>query len=278
MTSFIPRHINATKEALVGNNGIGRYILMPGSDGRAKEISKHFDKLETQPHPRSYNLFLGTIPCDGEEIDVAAISSGIGCPSMEIILHELYQLGGKRFLRVGTSGSLQPTFVKLGDIINVEASVRDERSTDDYVPKCVPAIASLDMLTAINAAAAQHALPGKLHTGTVHCKPTFYAREFGAGPRADENNAYLDLLTRCGILASEMETASLFVQSQLYNYELMQQGSGPAFRVLCGAILGIVAIPPHDFASSSEEKAITENITTLAIETIKQLWRQERMK
>jgi len=36
---FKPEHINATPEDLAGNNRIGRYILLPGSDGRAQEIA-----------------------------------------------------------------------------------------------------------------------------------------------------------------------------------------------------------------------------------------------
>ena len=39
-------HINATEADFKGNQGIGRYILLPGSDGRAKEIATHFDDLE----------------------------------------------------------------------------------------------------------------------------------------------------------------------------------------------------------------------------------------
>lgn len=275
-SSFKPRHINATRADLEGNNGIGRYILLPGSDGRAKQISTHFENCNSQPHPRSHNLLLGTIPCDGKNIDVATVSSGMGCPSMEIILHELYQLGGKRFLRVGTAGSLQPKMVKIGDIINTVASVRDESSTSDYMPLSIPAIASIKMTSAINAAAEKLNLINKIHSGTVHCKATFYAREFGAGPKADENNAYLDLISRCGILASEMETAALFIQSQLYNYEMMCQGRGPTYEVLWGAILGVVAIPPDEFATPDVEAETVKNMTALAMETIRVLWRNEQ--
>lgn len=50
-------HINATTEDLAGNHGIGRYILLPGSDGRAKEISQHFNNLTIKSHPRGHNLF-----------------------------------------------------------------------------------------------------------------------------------------------------------------------------------------------------------------------------
>src|SRR5476651_2489588 len=130
---FKPEHINATAEDFAGNHGIGRYILLPGSDGRAKEIAQHFDNLVTKSHHRAHNVYLGTLSCDGKIIDVATVSTGMGCPSMEIILHELFHLGAKRFLRVGTAGSLQP-WIKIGSIVNALASVRDENTSTRYLP------------------------------------------------------------------------------------------------------------------------------------------------
>lgn len=267
---FIPHHVQATKDDLAGNHGKGRYILLPGSDGRAKEIAQSFDNLSVKQHPRGHHLYLGTITDNTKTIDVAAISSGMGCASMEIILHELFHLGGKRFLRVGTAGSLQPTFVKLGDIINVQAAVRDEHTTLNYAPLGVPAVASFEVVTAILKAAAKLGLADHTHTGVVHCKSAYYAREFAAGPQAEQNKAYLQLLEQCDVLATEMETAALFIQSQIYNHQLMQEKKGPAFHVLSGAILGIVSAS-NQFESAKEESVTTHHIIQLALETIKML-------
>jgi len=270
-THFTPHHINAVPDDLAGNEGVGRYILLPGSDGRAKEIAQSFDDLIIKPHPRGHHLYLGTILHEGKKIAVATLASGMGCPSMEIILHELFHLGGKRFLRVGTAGSLQPHLVKIGDIVNTQASVRDEHTTTDYVPTTVPAVASFEFILAVSRAAKKLALTEQVHTGTVHCKSSFYAREFGAGPKAVKNKAYINLLTQCGILATEMETSALFIQSQLYNYQLMQEGVGKRFRVLCGAVLGIISTVPHQFALPNEQVTTIKNLTALALETIKNM-------
>lgn len=269
-TTFKPFHIQANSDDLSGNNGIGRYILLPGSHGRAKEIAQEFDNLKIKEHSRGHNLYLGTIAHGGKNIDVATISTGMGCPSAEIIMHELIHLGGKRFLRVGSAGSLQ-TNINIGDIINVEESVRDEDTTSHYAPVDVPALASPEMVSTIANAASTLGLTKKLHTGTVHCKSSFYAREFGAGPRAKENNAYMDSLTESGVLATEMETSILFIMSQFYDGELKKLGTGPQYRLFCGAILGILAIPPHLFATAEQENPLTIALTALALETIKQL-------
>lgn len=264
-------HMNATPADLAGNNGVGRYIILPGSDGRAKEIAEQFDNVTVKQHPRGHHLYLGRLQDGDHLIDVATISSGMGCPSMEIILHELFHLGAKRFLRVGTAGSLQPKKVMLCDIVNVQATVRDESTTMDYVPHEYPAISSLEMLNSVIHAATVLHLSSRLHTGIVHCKSSLYAREFGAGPNAEMNHAYIDLLTRSGVLASEMETAALLIQSQLYNYQLSRLGNGPAHQVIAGALLGVVSVPPESFPSVSEQQTLITNLIQLALQTIKDL-------
>lgn len=269
--NFIPHHINARAVDLEGNNGIGRYILLPGSDGRAKEIAKHFNNLSVNSHPRGHNLYLGTLECNGHTIEVATISSGMGCPSMEIILHELFQLGAKRFLRAGTAGSLQPDLVKLGDFVQAQGSVRDENTTTHYAPIEIPAISSYEFAQPIMDAALKLGLSNLIHSGIVHCKSSFYAREFGAGPKAAENQRYIDLLTPCGILASEMETSALFIQSQLYNQQLRLLGTGPRFRVLASAVLAIISVPPKTFVESDKANSITDHLIKLAIESVKNL-------
>jgi uridine phosphorylase len=278
MSNFLntPHHINATPEDLTGNNGIGRYILLPGSEARAKSIAEHFEDVNVHPHPRGHHLYTGTLNDNGINIDVAAISSGMGCPSIEIILHELFHLGGRRFLRVGTAGSLQKDLIKIGDIVNAQASVRDESTTSDYAPISIPAIASFQMIDAINLAAKNNNLAQHTFTGIVHCKNSFYAREFYAGPRAIENKEYMQLLIDYGVLASEMETAALFIQSQLYHHQLSSRGSGPDCKVLSGAILGIGALPPDIFMTPEQESDLTSNIINLALTTIKLLAASER--
>jgi len=270
---FKPEHINATEKDLAGNHGIGRYIFLPGSDGRAKEIAGHFDNMTVIEHPRAHNVYLGTMTHQGKKIDVASVSSGMGCPSMEIILHELFHLGAKRFLRIGTAASLQPE-VRVGDIVNVQASVRDENTTTHYAPLEVPAVASLEFTSAILLAAEKLNLSAELHTGLAHCKSSLYAREFLAGPKAEEHKAYLDFLCRYGVLASEMETAALFVQSQFYNHQLSRQGQAPSTRVLAGAILAIAGTLEGFDHTPKASDAIHHSIT-LAIETVKTLAAQE---
>lgn len=274
---FKPHHISATDDDLAGNGEIGRYLILPGSSGRAKEIAKHFENTKVIGHQRGHDLYTGHLSYNGQKIDVATVASGMGCPSMEIILHELFHLGAKRFLRVGTTGTLQETWAPIGSLVNVQASVRDEDTSTHYSPIEVPAVASLEFVTSTLVAAQHLGIAESIHTGIVHTKSSFYAREFAAGPRAPENQTYMNLLMQSGVIASEMETSTLFIQSQVYNHSLMQQGEAPQHRVLAGAILAIIATLDHVENSPRTTQAI-ENSIQLALETIKILAVQEGVR
>ena len=149
---FQPQHINISSKDIEGNNGLGRYIFLPGSDGRAKSIAEYFGNLEVIPHPRSHNFYKGTLKTTVGEIDVASISSGMGCPSIDIIVNELYNLDARRLLRVGTAGSLQPQSLRVGHLVIPTASVRDEGTSPCYTPPEVPAVASTEIVSAIHQA------------------------------------------------------------------------------------------------------------------------------
>ncbi len=58
---------------------------------------------------------------DGKPVVVC--STGIGGPSTSIAVEELAQLGVRTFLRVGTTGAIQP-HINVGDVLVTTASVR----------------------------------------------------------------------------------------------------------------------------------------------------------
>lgn len=267
---FVPHHMNAGPEDFAGNHGIGRYVFLPGSDGRARQIAERFSGMQVKTHPRGHNLYTGQLALGDRMVDVAAIATGMGCPSLDIIVNELFQLGAKRFLRVGTAGSLQPLRIRVGSVVVATASVRDEHTSRTYVPVEVPSVASLEFVWAAQKAAGELGLSERVHFGTVHCKDSLYAREFGEGPMAVHNREYMTLLINAGTLASEMETSQLFVLSSLFNHRLIQQGDGPQNRVVAGAILGVVG-DDSPFASPEAAASAVSNSIDMAFETVLQL-------
>lgn len=259
-----PYHINAKCEDLVGNNGHGRYILITGSDERAKQISLHFERVNIKHHVRQHNLYLGTLISSHGAIDVAAISVGMGGASADIIINELIMLGAARILRIGTAGSLQPDRVRCGDVVIATAAVRDDKASWDYIYREYPATASFEYLLASFRAAKLCKSNGKVHFGIVHSKSSLYAREMGFS-FLTENKQYNADLQKAGVLASEMECAQLYILSALMS------AAKPNAPILAGGILAIIG-DETPFSSNQDmvNKAIDSAIT-LGLETTRQL-------
>ncbi len=266
-------HINARPEDFNGNGRIGRYILLPGSDGRAKSIADRFEQVSVKAHRRQHNLYLGRIKYADSYIDVATVSSGMGCPSMDIIATELLELGAKRLIRVGTAGSLQSQSLKAGSLVLPTAAVRDEGTSRHYLATSIPVQPSLEFLDASRRAAAKLALQHRVYTGPIHTKDSLYAREFGAGPLQKQNQIFMNHLRDVGILASEMECAQLFTLRQIWDAKLRaRQDQGPG--ILCGAILAIIG-DDEPFIKGELAEQTTDAAIELALETIRQCYSQE---
>lgn len=264
-----PMHINASSNDLVGNQGLGRYIFLTGSDSRARQISEQFNNVTVLTHPRQHNLYLGTIPGQNQAIDVAAISTGMGGPSADIIINELIMLGAKRMLRIGTAGSLQPGHIRVGDVVVATGAVRDDKTSWDYVYREYPALASMEYLIATGRALSTNPDNIKAHFGIVHSKSSLYAREFHLS-LLPENDQYMSTMQKAGVLATEMESAQLFVLSSLMNAKACF-GSVKEHAILCGCIVTIIG---DDTSFSLEKEVINKAIDktiSLSLEITRQL-------
>ena len=127
---------------------VGRYVFLPGDPGRCEKIASYFDDPKLVAYNREYKTYTGTLL--GEKVSVT--STGIGCPSTAIAVEELIMLGADTFIRVGTSGGMQP-HQKPGDLAIVTAAIRDEGTTMHYMPPEFPAVANVDVVTALREAA-----------------------------------------------------------------------------------------------------------------------------
>jgi len=278
IADFKPEHMNVTHEDLCGNNGIGRYIFFPGSDGRAKKIAEaHFKDLKVKAHPRAHNLYTGYLESDGIKIDVASISSGMGTPSLDIIFNELVRLGAKRFLRVGTSGLLQPEFMKSGDLVIGTAAVRDEGATNRYLPPEYPAVGSIDFVLAAEAAAKKIDMHDRTHTGVIHSKDSLYAREFEGGPQVKQNKEYMNILREAGAVASEMEASMLYVLANLFDHKMQlkyKDRHDPQYCIKAGVVC-VVLGEGTDYGDEQTLKKMSEDVTNLSIHTIIEIAKTE---
>ncbi|HEV7678203.1 MAG TPA: nucleoside phosphorylase [Candidatus Dormibacteraeota bacterium] len=185
---------------------VGGYVLLPGDPARCALIAERFSDARLVASNREFTTWSGTL--DG--VQVSACSTGIGGPSAAIACEELCNLGAHTLIRVGTCGGMQPA-VRWGQLVVAQAAVRDEGTTAQYVPAGYPAVAHVVVVDALRAAAA--ARGGVVHhVGLVQTKDSFYGEmEPERMPVAVQLKSAWDAWIRAGVLASEMECATVFV-------------------------------------------------------------------
>jgi len=262
-TCFEPLHISVTADDCSGNGGFGRFWLAPGSMSRAEHIANSFlESIVVRPSNRGHNAYLGVFEGeDGTSVDVGTISTGMGCPSTDIIVTELIKLGAKVVVRVGTSGSMSEE-LDIGDVVIANGAVRDEGTSRHYMPIEFPAMADFTVVNAMRKAAdaqLQRESGWKYAIGPVHAKDSLYAREFKnvPEPKVDEHKKYMELLEACGCLASEMECGILFTLGQVH-------------RVRTGSLLAVIGGKHIPFSSDptkrdrAEERTCAISIMSLA--------------
>lgn len=192
-------HIHTTRD------NVGGYVIVTGDPGRCGSIARYLDDPELIASNREYTTYTGKL-C-GEKVSVT--STGIGGPSSAIAFEELYKCGAHTLIRVGTCGGIQLE-VEGGDLIIATGAIRMEGTTKEYVPVEFPAVADYEVAGALASAAKRSDIP--YHVGVVECKDSFYGEmdptEFPVGYElASKWNAW----KKCGALASEMESAALFI-------------------------------------------------------------------
>jgi uridine phosphorylase len=184
-------------------------VLLPGDPDRAQKIAMTFFENPVEvAKKREYWSFKGTY----NNVPVAVCSTGIGCPSAAIALEELVKVGCTTFIRVGTSGAIDSS-IKTGDLVIFTGSVRDEGTSRSYVPIEFPAVANPAIVTALSSAASQRGV--KYHVGIGHTKDSFYSEhpDYLTDPKSAREK--WDTYRKAGVLATEMEAASLFVVGHL---------------------------------------------------------------
>ena len=191
----------------VGKGDVGRYVILPGDPKRCAKIAKYFDNAELVADSREYVTYTGYL--DGVKVSVT--STGIGGASASIAVEELVKAGADTFIRIGTCGGMQPD-VMSGDVVIATGAVRMEGTSKEYAPIEYPAVPDFDITTALVAAAKEIGV--RHHVGVVQCKDAFYGQhDPESKPVSYELLNKWEAWKRMGCLASEMESAALFIVS-----------------------------------------------------------------
>src|SRR4029079_4140624 len=191
--------------------------LLSGDPERAQMIAHtHLRDVRALSEHRGLNSYVGVLP-GGRPI--LAATSGMGAPSLSIVVNELIQVGIRQIIRVGTCGSIQARVLP-GSVVISRAAVCRQGGGNDNAPVESPAAA--DPFLTVGLVEAARALNVDHHLGITASVDTFYEgqeRSESANPRLLR---WLQGITEeyrgLNVLNYEMECGTLFKIAGVYGF------------------------------------------------------------
>lgn len=236
-------HLGLTQKMLEG----AKLAIVPGAPERVERIARLLDNPKFLVTTREFTSWLGYI--NGKAIVVC--STGIGGPSVSIAVEELAQLGVRTFLRIGTTGAIQP-HINVGDILITTGAVRLDGASCHFAPLEYPAVADFTCTSMLHKAALENCNI-KVHMGITASSDTFY-------PGQERYDTYSGKVYRhfqgslkqwqeLNVMNYEMESATLFT---------MCSTLGLRAGMVAGAIVNRTQqeIPNEDTIQQTEQNAI----------------------
>lgn len=175
---------------------VAEYVLIPGDPARAKKIAEEFDTYEKIAENREYVVYTGI----KDRIKLSVCSTGIGGASTAIAMEELSKLGAHTFIRVGSAGGRKET-IPVGSVVVVNAAVRGEGTSKEYLPEIYPAVADLDITNALLEAGGEYLKEEECYAGMSLTRDAYYM----------QNQSLNDQLMNTQVAVSEMECATVFI-------------------------------------------------------------------
>jgi uridine phosphorylase len=183
---------------MIGSGDVAECVLIPGDPKRVELMAQHLQDSKKISENRQFVTITGWF----KEVRVSIVSSGIGVPATLIVVEELYRVGAKTLIRVGTTGGLQKN-VDVGDIVIAEAAVRTEGGTQAYAPLGYPAIANRSVVNALIEACLRRSQ--KFHGGIIWTSEAYYA----------ESPQLAKMWHDLNVISVEMESSALFTLSSI---------------------------------------------------------------
>ena len=240
-------HLSLSEREIAG----AQMALLPGDPARVEKIAttKPIENGRFVTSHREFCTWLGFIG----ETPIVITSTGIGGPSTAIAVEELAQLGVRIFMRVGTTGAIQPS-INIGDVVISSGAVRLDGASAHYAPIEYPAVADHELVWALVQAAQQLQIP--YHVGITCSSATFYPGQ----ERSDSFSQYIikqfrgtkSEWERLGVLNYEMEAATLLTMCS-------------ALGLRAGCVCGVVDTPTHEEISAEHLELAEQNAMRVAV-------------
>ncbi|QIZ77796.1 uridine phosphorylase [Ferrimonas lipolytica] len=235
-------HLGLTKTMLQG----ATVAIVPGDPERVERIASLMDEPTKLAATREFTSFLGKM--DGKPVVVC--STGIGGPSTSIAVEELAQLGITTFLRIGTTGAIQPD-IPVGSLIVTQGSVRLDGASYHFAPAEYPAVADFACTQAL--VEASNGIGQTPRIGITASSDTFYPgqeRYDTISKRVIKRfQGSMEEWQALGVLNYEMESATLLTMCA-------------ALGLRAGCVAGVIVnrteqeIPSEATMAQTEKNAI----------------------
>jgi len=169
-------------------------VVTAGDPARIEQLSRLLREAKLVNSNRGFIAYTGYYK--GKRLTIA--THGIGGPSAGIVFEELHMLGARVIVRLGTAGGMVRG-LGIGDLVVPTGAAHGEGSLRMYVPDgMLPSTPDLSLTTSILQRCKEAHV--KHLAGLVFSSDAFYA----------EDPSFLDKWTRRGVVAVEMECATLF--------------------------------------------------------------------
>ena len=228
-------------------------ILLPGDPNRARKIAERFDggtaaMADGDGRTRQVNANRGMLGFTGthQGMPISVQTTGMGTPSISIVVEELLRLGARRLIRVGTCGGIAPG-LRTGDLVIASAACPTDGATRSYLHGDAYAPAPDFALTHALFHAAQEA-GIRAWVGPVASVDVFY-------------NTDPDYATRWrdrGVLAFEMEASALF-------YLAARAGVQAACLLVVSDLLSEQVSSEESYLSPAELAGAVERMVEVAL-------------
>ncbi|MBW4613956.1 MAG: nucleoside phosphorylase [Desmonostoc vinosum HA7617-LM4] len=209
--------------------------LLSGDPERSRLIAQtYLQDVRLLSENRGLNSYVGYLP---NHRPILSATSGMGAPSLSIVVNELVQVGIRQIIRIGTCGSIQP-HVPVGSIVISNAALCRQGAANDIAPIEYPAAADPFLTVALVKAARE--LEIEHYIGITASVDTFYEgqeRSHSANPNLMRSlQGITEEYRRLNILNYEMECGTLFKMAGVYGFA-------------AAAVCGVVAV-----------RTVTENV------------------
>ena len=187
---------------------VGEAAILVGDRARIDRIAEHLESPAFVTENRGLRTVTGLH--SGRRVTAAAF--GMGGPIAAIVLHELFDLGVRTFLRIGTAMVMPPA--EVGDFVVADGAYRGEGTSRAYAPAGYPAVADFGLGVALRAALAKRG--GLWRAGLFGTYDGFYTEMFALHP-GDKRmvEATREEAERLGLIAADMETATILTAGRI---------------------------------------------------------------